>query len=111
VLARAFLGGALHKDMMGLDDNDLLNVAIEEFNALLGIKARPGLSHVRRWPRSMPQYAVGHLQRAAAIGREAAELPSFALAGAFLHGVGIPDCIQGGEAAAEAIFADFQSRV
>jgi protoporphyrinogen/coproporphyrinogen III oxidase len=110
VLTRAFLGGALHKDMMALDDKELLKVATEEFTALLGVKARPALSYVRRWARSMPQYAVGHLQRAAAIEREAAGLPSFALAGAFLRGVGIPDCIQAGEAAAEAVFADFRCR-
>jgi oxygen-dependent protoporphyrinogen oxidase len=56
----------------------------------------------------MPQYAVGHMQRVAAIERETARLYRFALAGAFLRGVGIPDCVQSGESAAEAIFSDFQ---
>ena len=93
--------------MMALDDGELLSAATEEFAALLGVKAMPLLSHVRRWPRSMPQYAVGHLQRTAEIEREAARLYRFALAGAFLHGVGIPDCVQAGESAAEAIFTHF----
>jgi protoporphyrinogen/coproporphyrinogen III oxidase len=106
VLARAFLGGALQQDMMALDDNELVAAATEEFGALLGVKAEPALTHVRRWPRSMPQYAVGHLRRAAAIEDEAARLHRFALAGAFLRGVGIPDCIQAGESAAEAIFSN-----
>jgi protoporphyrinogen/coproporphyrinogen III oxidase len=105
VLVRAFLGGALQKDMMTLDDNELITAATEEFAALLGVKAAPTMTHVRRWPRSMPQYAVGHLQRAAAIEQEAARLHHFALAGAFLRGVGIPDCAQSGESAAEAIFS------
>ncbi len=110
VLARVFLGGALQKEMIALDDNELLAAATEEFAALLGVKAVPTLTHVRRWPRSMPQYAVGHLQRAAAIEQETARLYRFALAGAFLHGVGIPDCVQAGESAAEALFSDFQRR-
>jgi protoporphyrinogen/coproporphyrinogen III oxidase len=110
VLARVFLGGALQKDMMALDDNELRAAAAEEFAALLGVKALPALTHLRRWPRSMPQYAVGHLQRAAAIEQEAASLPCLALAGAFLRGVGIPDCVQGGESAAEAIFAHLAGR-
>jgi protoporphyrinogen/coproporphyrinogen III oxidase len=106
VLARAFLGGALQEDMMTLDDNELIAAAREEFAALLGVKAAPAITQVRRWPRSMPQYAVGHLQRAAAIEQEATRLERFALAGAFLRGVGIPDCIRSGEAAAEAIFSN-----
>jgi oxygen-dependent protoporphyrinogen oxidase len=106
VLARAFLGGALQKDMMTLDDGELIAAATEEFAALLGVKAAPAMTHVRRWPRSMPQYAVGHLQRAAAIEQQAARLHRFALAGAFLRGVGIPDCVQSGESAAEAIFSN-----
>ncbi len=110
VLARVFLGGALQKDMMALDDGELLAAASEEFAALLGIKAAPLLTHVRRWPRSMPQYTVGHLQRAAGLAQEAARLHRFALAGAFLHGVGIPDCVHAGETAAEAIFSHFAAR-
>jgi oxygen-dependent protoporphyrinogen oxidase len=105
VLARVFLGGVLQKEMMALDDSELIAAATEEFATLLGVKAAPALTHVRRWPRSMPQYAVGHLPRVGAIEREAALLHHFALAGAFLRGVGIPDCVRSGESAAEAIFS------
>jgi oxygen-dependent protoporphyrinogen oxidase len=111
VLARVFLGGALQKDMMALDDNEMLAAATEEFAALLGVKALPATTYLRRWPRSMPQYAVGHLQRAAALEQEAARLPCFALAGAFMRGVGIPDCVQAGESAADAIFGHFAGRM
>jgi len=111
VLARVFLGGAMQTEMMALDDNELLAAATEEFAALLGVRALPALTHVRRWPRSMPQYAVGHLQRAAAIEQEAARLSHFALAGAFLRGVGIPDCVQAGESAADATFSHLQRRM
>jgi protoporphyrinogen/coproporphyrinogen III oxidase len=108
VLVRVFLGGALQESILALDDDELLAAAIEESTTLLGLKARPALNHVRRWPRSMPQYAVGHLQRVAAIEQEAAHLSYFALAGAFLRGVGIPDCVQAGELAAEATFSRFR---
>ena len=45
-----------------------------------------------------------------AIEQEAARLYRFAVAGAFLRGVGIPDCVQAGESAAEAIFSHFAPR-
>jgi len=51
----------------------------------------------------MPQYAVGHLERVAAIEARAATLPGLALAGAAYRGVGVPDCVHSGEAAADRV--------
>ena len=105
VTARAFLGGVLQHEMMNLADDDMITAAHDEFQALLGITAAPQFAVVRRWPYSMPQYLVGHLARVAEIERLAAEIPALALAGAAYRGVGIPDCIRGGEAAAEKIIS------
>lgn len=106
VLARAFVGGAMQAELMALDDRALLEVAREEFRALLGVRAAPLWARIDRWPDSMPQYAVGHRARVAAIERAAAELPRLELAGAALRGVGIPDCVLSGERVAQAIFAE-----
>jgi protoporphyrinogen/coproporphyrinogen III oxidase len=106
VLARAFLGGALQAEMMALGDEEMLNVTREEFRALLGVAAAPLWWRVKRWPNSMPQYGLGHQERVAEIERQAAALPGVELAGAALRGVGIPDCILGGERAAQAIFSE-----
>jgi len=102
LLARFFLGGALQTEMMALDDAAMIAAARAEFADLLGVTAEPAIMRVRRWPEAMPQYAVGHLDRVAAIEREAARLGGLVLVGAYLHGVGIPDCVRSGEAAAEA---------
>ena len=110
VLARVFIGGALQNAMMALDDAAMAAAAREEFAALLGVTATPTMVRVRRWPDAMPQYAVGHLDRAGAIEREAAQLDGLVLAGAYLRGVGIPDCVRSGEAAAEAIFSQLMQR-
>jgi oxygen-dependent protoporphyrinogen oxidase len=78
----------------------------EEFRALLGAEAGPLWSQVNRWPDSMPQYAVGHHKRVVEIERAAAALPGLELAGAALRGVGIPDCVLGGERAAQGVFSE-----
>jgi len=104
ILARAFVGGEMSRDMMRLGDDEMVAAVREEFRALTGVNAAPGLAEVRRWPDSMPQYEVGHLARVAEIERAAAEIPAFALAGAGYRGVGIPDCIRSGEEAADMIF-------
>ena len=53
----------------------------------------------------MAQYDVGHLERVASIDARLARLPGLHLAGNGLRGVGVPDCVRGGEAAAEAVAA------
>ncbi len=109
VAARAFVGGVLQNEMMNLSDDDMIAAVREEFRALVGITAAPQFAIVRRWPDSMPQYVVGHLARVTEIERLAAEIPAFALAGAAYRGVGIPDCIRGGQAAAEKIITQLSA--
>jgi oxygen-dependent protoporphyrinogen oxidase len=89
---------------MELDDDALIASARDEFRALLGVSASPQFVHVQRWINSMPQYAVGHRDRIAAIRNHLTVLPGFFLAGAYLDGVGIPDCVHVGESAADAAF-------
>jgi len=105
ILVRAFVGGVLQNEMMALPDEEIVNAVRDEFRALLGVTARPGVVAVQRWPDSMPQYEVGHLDRVGEIERAVARLPQFVLAGAAYRGVGIPDCVRSGEDAAQTILA------
>jgi oxygen-dependent protoporphyrinogen oxidase len=109
VLVRAFVGGAMQSGLMALDDAAMIEVVREEFRALLGVDTAPLWALVSRWPDSMPQYAVGHRGRVAEIERAAAALPGLELVGAAFHGVGIPDCVLGGERAAQAVFSKLQA--
>ena len=70
----------------------------------MGIKSEPLFSMVKRNPESMPQYAVGHLERIARINQRAERYPGMELAGNAYSGVGIPDCVRSGEEAAEKLF-------
>jgi protoporphyrinogen/coproporphyrinogen III oxidase len=102
VLVRAFVGGALQPELLDLDDDSLTAAVREELAALLGVRAAPHLTRIARWPRAMPQYQVGHIDRVARIRARAATL-GVHLAGNAYDGVGIPDCIRSGESAAEAL--------
>jgi oxygen-dependent protoporphyrinogen oxidase len=103
VLIRVFIGGALQPEMLKLSDDDLVRVAREELSELLNVVGRPVASDVARWPRSMPQYHVGHLVRVARVQKLADLHPTLALAGNAYRGVGIPQCVASGEAAAARI--------
>jgi oxygen-dependent protoporphyrinogen oxidase len=104
VLLRAFVGGALQKELFDLDDAMMEGVVRQELRQLLGVQAAPLFVRIARYPRSMPQYLVGHLTLVEQIERRIALHPGLALAGSAYRGVGIADCVRGGEAAAEAIF-------
>ncbi len=53
----------------------------------------------------MPQYALGHLDRIAQLRERAGRHVRLALAGNYIDGVGIPDCVRAGQAAAATITA------
>ena len=78
-------------------------VVRRELAALLGVQAAPLFSRIARYPQSMPQYLVGHLDRVAEIEQRVATHPGLALAGNAYRGVGIADCVRSGEAAATAV--------
>lgn len=101
VLLRVFIGGSVGEALLEGSDESLVDVARAELGTLLGIRVAPLLTRVRRFPRAMPQYLIGHLDRVAAIEAREAQNFGLALAGNGFRGVGIPDAIHSGERAAE----------
>ena len=105
-LLRTFVGGALQAELFERDDAEIRALVRAELRHLLGIEAAPLLTRIARYPRSMPQYRVGHLQLVDEIETQATGHPGLALAGNAYRGVGLADCVRSGEAAAEAVFAE-----
>jgi oxygen-dependent protoporphyrinogen oxidase len=103
VLLRVFVGGALDPEAVACDDAALVDRARHELTTLVGVRGEPLLEQVDRWHAAMPQYHVGHLGRVAAIEAAAERLGGLALAGAAYRGVGIPQVIASGRAAAEQV--------
>jgi oxygen-dependent protoporphyrinogen oxidase len=102
-LLRAFVGGALQPEMFDLDEQPMLEAVRRDMRDLLGINAPPLFAHVEKWPRSMAQYHLGHLDRVARINERLRRLPTLALCGNAYTGAGLPDCVRSGESAAECI--------
>ena len=105
VLLRTFVGGALQPELFNLSDEELVSLVRAELADILGVRGEPELARVYRYPRAMPQYHVGHLDRVARIEALTTRHPGLALAGNAYRGVGIPDVIASGESAAEAMLA------
>jgi oxygen-dependent protoporphyrinogen oxidase len=102
-LLRVFVGGALQPEVVDMTEAELVSRVRDDLRDLLGIQQPPLFTEVSRWNRSMPQYNLGHIARIRRIEDRTASLLGLALAGNAYSGLGIPDCIRSGEAAAEKL--------
>jgi oxygen-dependent protoporphyrinogen oxidase len=104
VLLRASAGRAGDARTLDLDDADLLARLLADLERTMGLAAEPVEVRVTRWPRSFPQYAVGHLDRVGAIeSAVAAHARGVVVAGAAYRGLGLPACIDQGRRAARTV--------
>jgi protoporphyrinogen/coproporphyrinogen III oxidase len=105
VLLRCYVGKPGDETIVDLSDDEIIKIALEDLNKTMSITAEPEFSVVTRWKDSMPQYTVGHKQRVETVNNHIAkELPGIFLAGSSYEGIGLPDCIDQGEAAVEKVW-------
>jgi oxygen-dependent protoporphyrinogen oxidase len=98
MLLRAFFGSHSAEALLGETDEKLVESAHLQLSRVLGPLPEASETVVRRWPHSMPQYAVGHLDRMAELESLLSVMPGLHLAGSAYHGVGLPDLIRQGRA-------------
>jgi len=103
LLLRASLGRFGEAVALQVDDAELVARVRADLAAVHGMSAVPLDVVVQRWGGGLPQYGPGHPVRVAAIEHAVDAHPGLAVAGAMLHGVGVPACIGTGRAAAERV--------
>jgi oxygen-dependent protoporphyrinogen oxidase len=99
VLLRGFFGGDTAPGLLNDDDGTLVSLAHRQLSRALGQLPEPDISLVRRWPLSLPQYVVGHLDRVTKLTQLSGSFPGLYLIGNAYHGVGLPDLIREGREA------------
>jgi oxygen-dependent protoporphyrinogen oxidase len=103
IVARCFLGGADDAGVLRESDDSVVDAVTRELRDIAGVRAAPRFTRITRWPQSMAQYPVGHPTRIAELRARIAALPGLHVAGNAYDGIGIPDCIRLGKAAAESV--------
>jgi oxygen-dependent protoporphyrinogen oxidase len=102
-LVRAFFGGAAATRIAKCNNDEIAAIARMELARVLQANdplaahspaPPPVVTMVRRWPNSLPQYAVGHPERVAEIESRLRALKGISILGNALNGVGIPDLIR-----------------
>ena len=96
-------GGSNADTLSSRPDEEIAKEALSQLRNILGPIPEPTFRTVHRWPRSLPQYEVGHLDRIAELQRLVDQIQGVHLLGNSYRGVGIPDLIRDARAAARAI--------
>lgn len=102
VLLRSYVGGPHDPHAVHLTDEELVDIVLNDLRKIVKIKGKPEFSVISRFENAMPQYVVGHNERITKLNTFIdSELPGVTITGSSYTGVGVPDCIDAGEKAAE----------
>ncbi len=104
-IVRVFFGGPAADTLAEQSHEAIATTALTQLQQILGPLPAPdpALTTIRRWPRSLPQYEVGHLDRMAELDNLVAEIPGLTLLGNSYRGVGLPDLIRDARIAARKL--------
>jgi len=102
---RAFFGGSQAKDLYSQSDDVIIAAATWEMEKVLGPLPEPAIAFARRMPNSLPQYEVGHLDRMRELQTRVEHVGALHLLGNGYRGVGLPDLIRDGRAAARELLS------
>ena len=110
VMLRCYLGGALQEEIAEKDAETLERLVRNDLQEIMGIKETPIFCKVFKNNKSNVQYHVNHSARIDSIMEDLKKFPGLFLAGSAYRGIGIPDCIQNGNQAAESAFDFLNSK-
>lgn len=105
VLLRALCGGWQRPEMVDWDDERLIAAVRGELQQAMSVTAEPIFRRIVRWPRAIPQYHVGHLERVRTIEARLRAHPGLWLGGNAYRGVALNDCAEQGNCLAESVAA------
>jgi protoporphyrinogen/coproporphyrinogen III oxidase len=107
VLLTSFAGGATNPEFVRLEDKAIAQIIEAEMAAVLGINGPSIERLVWKFPKALPQFNVGHGQTAAGIREAVTGLPGLYLAGNYLEGRSLGDCVEIGSRTAQEVMHQF----
>lgn len=104
------MGGSLRPIREEQTREELIAQALADNEAVIGAKGTPEAVNFTRWPRALPQYNFGHLDRIAALERLEQARPGIYFIGSYRGGVGVPKCWKNAVALADKVAARLTAR-
>ncbi|MFQ5590497.1 MAG: protoporphyrinogen oxidase [Phycisphaerae bacterium] len=102
-LIRVFIGGVRDPEATSRTDDELLTLVMRSLRPLLQIRGEPVLVDPCRYQAAIPQYHLGHAERIVRVREAVAARPGLHLAGNYLQGVSLNDCVRFAKQLADSI--------
>ena len=103
VLLRSMMGGATNPGAIELADSEVQSRVEADLREIMGITAAPDFVRIFRHRRAIPQYIAGHGRRLEAMAERLDALPGLFLTGNAFFGVGLNDCVNASNQAAQRV--------
>lgn len=104
-----YVGGSRGPQNALVPENELVSLVSKELSNVLGIKGAPVVARTHRWPRGLPQYALGHEARRKIIEETSHRTPGLYLTGNFLNGVSVSNCLEAATTTSNRVFAALEA--
>ena len=100
----------LFAEATSLTDSELISLVRKDLGMSMGIKAKPYFSQIYRYPRGIPQYTLGHLDRLKTIDERLKQHSRLWVSGNSYRGISINACIEEAPQIAEEVLEAAASR-
>ncbi|SDZ81905.1 protoporphyrinogen oxidase [Desulfuromusa kysingii] len=111
VLLRSMMGGAANMTAIEFSEDEVKARTMSDLKQIMGINCEPEFIKIFRHRHAIPQYISGHAQRLLELESSLQDSPDLILTGNAFYGVGLNDCVNAANKAAEKVVARLQARV
>jgi protoporphyrinogen/coproporphyrinogen III oxidase len=105
VTMTSFIGGATDLEIIQHSEQEISQIVQQDNSRLLGITGMPIATKIRKYPRALPQYNLGHGGVVDSIREAEHAIPGVFLAGNYLDGPSLGKCVENGFQVAEKVAA------
>ncbi|HEX8637468.1 MAG TPA: protoporphyrinogen oxidase, partial [Pyrinomonadaceae bacterium] len=102
-LLTTFVGGARNAELFEKSDVELFDIVFDELKSILGLRARPEFTHIKRWRKAIPQYVLGYEKIENAIEEFHRRNKGIYFCSNFYKGISVGDCVKNAYRTAEEI--------
>ena len=104
-----YLGGKRYPEMAEKSDEELLCLTIADLKKIIGINSQPDFVNIVRHKKALPQYTLGHQDLLKIVEGLHESIPGLFVAGNYLRGISVRDCISNGAKLAGKIAKSLKS--
>lgn len=110
VLLRSMMGGAANPAAIEFSEDEVKARAMDDLKLIMGIECDPEFVQIFRHRKAIPQYTRGHAERLRALAGSLVDTPDLILTGNSFYGIGLNDCVNAANQAAEKVFQRLDER-